>query len=264
MNIVFLDMDGVLNDQTHIFAAHKICIRKKISSYDHTLLTISNDHVQRLNAITEATDAKIVWISSWSRAAKKEDAQKLFVDLNIKAEYIDRVHDVDNRANGIRTWLANHPEVENYLILDDCQICKKAEDEPLRAHWLRTSYSVNGIPGGILESDVYRAIEILSGDEESILTLGDFKTAYKVEEVFFGYFVDKVEASICPYDSYYPDTALDLDNKTIQFHHVEYDPCGNDYFILDVPMEVFLGAEEQRKIKIDKFIEDYKKKDANK
>ena len=62
-----------------------------------------------------------------------------------------------NRAAEIRAWLSAHPEVEQFVILDDRG---SASDAGLAQHFVQTVSTV-----GLTDADVVRARTILMGGE---------------------------------------------------------------------------------------------------
>ena len=120
MKTIFLDIDGVLNvdyddkDQFgHIFR---------------------EEYVQNLKEIIEKTGAKIVISSTWKDKGI-ERMLALWKERNLPGEIIDVTPDcVDvcestnivyydqvKRGHEIKLWLDRHPEVNQYVILDDIQ-----------------------------------------------------------------------------------------------------------------------------------------------
>ena len=105
VKIVFLDIDGVLNDALTI---------QRLMDDAPTM-----DHLECLKAIIDRTGAQIVLSSTWrlfslSRNIVKNKLKK------VGLEFIDRTKELmKGRAAEIREWLSRHPEVENFVVLDD-------------------------------------------------------------------------------------------------------------------------------------------------
>lgn len=137
-NIIFLDIDGVLNGyNTWNTLGWKIV--DKIHYKPLTLwykriaepFGIHERKVKRLAKIVKATNAKIVMSSSWRRSWWKRpyeiqnDNQKRLTDLLNK--YDIEVIDItptklitDYRGDEIRYWLCEHKDdVRSFIILDD-------------------------------------------------------------------------------------------------------------------------------------------------
>lgn len=106
-SIIFLDVDGVLND-----------MRTDDISEDWD--TPSPVHLKALKEIVDRTQAAIVLTSSWrlyqDTRARLQTAMAPF-DLT----WYDVTEDSHTgvRGNEIRAWLHEHPEVEHFVILDD-------------------------------------------------------------------------------------------------------------------------------------------------
>ena len=106
MNIIFLDIDGVLNS---------------IDSEDHLGPYIGIDYsgVKLLREIVDKTGAEIVLVSSWKhRWHKTKENQGIlanYLDKRLAEEnlkIIDKTKDnITNRGEGIYNWLSVHPEV---------------------------------------------------------------------------------------------------------------------------------------------------------
>lgn len=120
MNVIFLDIDGVLNWARSFGQPTK-----------HSVWVIDPELVARLNRILESVDnLTIVLSSSWRYAVAKNQ-----IDLNqllreqgyngpqiIERTVLDSEIGEDGfveRGNEIQMWLDQHPEVERFVILDD-------------------------------------------------------------------------------------------------------------------------------------------------
>ncbi len=116
--VIFLDVDGVLNDMNS---------KSRVSPM---IVGIDKAHVRLLKYIVDQTGAGIVLTSTWKRDwephrrsteqpthAGKYLANKLF-DFGLKP--IDKTKDhEEDRGDGIRLWLKEHPSVKNFVIIDD-------------------------------------------------------------------------------------------------------------------------------------------------
>lgn len=113
MKVIFLDFDGVITIPPR--------------------WTINIDKLKNLKKIIDATDAKIVVSSSW-RSSNIERTKEHIIDRTSNNDiinwFIDNIYDITpfisndkykgtGRGGEIQTWLDAHPEVENYIILDD-------------------------------------------------------------------------------------------------------------------------------------------------
>lgn len=109
MNIIFFDIDGVLN----YYGAHAF---------------VDWDIVDRLMKMANDTNSKLVMSSSWKDVlispfmyhyTDKFQVTKLVDTLGDL--YIGYTPDIapDDRELEIQQWLDEHPETENFVILDD-------------------------------------------------------------------------------------------------------------------------------------------------
>ncbi len=111
MKVIFLDIDGVLNNQ-------EVSIRKK----DEGCRVWDEKCVNRLNRITDETGAKIVISSTWRRS---KDFYSIIVnEMGITGEIIGKTIDYlltpnTKRGDEIEEWLSRHPEITIFVILDD-------------------------------------------------------------------------------------------------------------------------------------------------
>ena len=158
MKVIFLDVDGVLN---FVYCkAREPC----------GCIGISNASVKNLAKIVEATGAAIVltstWKQHWQRNTRSTDQihpsgkylqnkllkQKLFI--------LDKTTDnMDNRGEGIQNWLANHPGVTHWIVLDD-DVFPDYKQQGIMPHLIKTSFYA----GGLTESYVNQAIGLLNAD----------------------------------------------------------------------------------------------------
>lgn len=104
MNIVFLDIDGVLNQLQRNY--------------------IDINCVKHLHEIIKLINGKVVLISSWRKGYSNlgksspqiEELKQIFNKFGI--EIVGRTKDLNNRADEIRDYIKSH-EVNKWIILDD-------------------------------------------------------------------------------------------------------------------------------------------------
>lgn len=112
MNIIFLDIDGVLNSIEYL--TEKYNELKRALKQEEMLDPIC---IKYLKEIVDKTNSKIVITSSW----------KIFdLDIlnNVFSKYNLKIYDVtknygDKRGKEIREWLSLNNDVSNYIIIDD-------------------------------------------------------------------------------------------------------------------------------------------------
>jgi hypothetical protein len=100
MKIIFLDIDGVLNNYDTLGEG---------LDWEPSLVEI-------LNRIIKETEAKVVISSTWRRTERhrniiKNDMKINFIDITPKLW--------EERGYEIQAWLDKNPDVERFIILDD-------------------------------------------------------------------------------------------------------------------------------------------------
>lgn len=140
MKIIFLDVDGVLNNnQTNT--------RNPLG-----FIGVDDTLCRRLRKIVVATGAKIVLSSAWRHYPKS--LPYLWEHCGPTVECVgqtDYYPDSDRGAE-IATWLDEHPEVDKFVILDD-----REDMDPHMDRLVHTDYAV-----GLTEEDKQLAIKMLN------------------------------------------------------------------------------------------------------
>jgi len=161
MNIVFLDIDGVLN--THDYLVKQV-EQDGISSYQ-AQFNFCPDSLENLKQIVEETDAKIVISSTWRISFKcaYDDPHRKFwkaIMKNLASIGIHKrvigitpsLNDTRIRGEEIKSWLSNN-QVNNFVIIDD-----DSDMVDLMNHLAKYSWS-----DGITKEVKDKAINILKG-----------------------------------------------------------------------------------------------------
>jgi hypothetical protein len=145
--VIFLDIDGVLNDAEPIQA-----LPTRQSQWARLL---DPERVSRLNDIIDATGAEVVLSSSWRQVHSLDDMQELLETRGFEGRLVDETPIVDKtRGEQIQAWLAMHRgEVERYIAIDDSPFMEPLAEE----NRVKTS----GRRGGITESERDEAIQKL-------------------------------------------------------------------------------------------------------
>lgn len=146
MNVVFLDIDGVLNNY------------RTTSQSPEGYRGVSTKLVRRLKNIIKSTDSVIVLTSTWKESS---DAELAYLYKRLGGmKIVDSTSIVDNRSflrgTEIRNWLKKHEDVEHFVILDDFDFNYKEED-------LIPYLVLTNPENGLTDDDVLEAIEILNG-----------------------------------------------------------------------------------------------------
>ena len=112
MNVIFLDIDGVLNttvSKTNVYGS----------------VGIDKHLVAKLKTIIDQTKAVVVLTSTWKSDYEIFDPKSTSVGRYMYNKLygipiIDKTKDNDtNRGYGIHNWLKNKKHIENFVILDD-------------------------------------------------------------------------------------------------------------------------------------------------
>ena len=162
MKVIFLDVDGVLNNPN------------TMSRSPDGWVGVSTSLVKRLKLIISETGAKTVLTSTWKHASVR-DISFLYQKLG-SAKPIDRTYDPEDkdclRGEGIKSYLNSH-DVEEFVILDDFTFDFQKQGLSQHLVW---------VVEGLTDNDVDRAIKILNGD-----LIGDSSVVYSSSNSEWGY-----------------------------------------------------------------------------
>lgn len=128
MNVIFLDIDGVLNSQEyyhHIYNIYKET-GKHVSHHfvDETPLNLLINYLN-------SSSTKLVISSSWKYSNNPEETIKQFDSYDPECINIAKLNkfiigctpriykEGSCRGTEIKWWLDNHPEINKYVIIDD-------------------------------------------------------------------------------------------------------------------------------------------------
>lgn len=164
MKAIFLDVDGVLNCSTSKSYCHDdIC---------GVITGIDSDKVKRLAKIVEATGAEIIlssdWKDGWNKyytSSKPSHAKYLDNHLYKKGRLTikDKTPSTSKgswyRGEEILTYLKSHPDITDYVILDDT-FFEDFSIKEIKEHLVLTNHKL-----GLTDGDVEKAIRILRGNE---------------------------------------------------------------------------------------------------
>ena len=160
MNIIFLDIDGVLNTHNHLV---KQVEQDGINSYQ-AQFNFCPESLENLKKIVEETDAKIVISSTWriSYRCSYDDPHRKFwkalmknlASIGIHKRVIGITPSCESRIRGdeITEWLNNN-QVDNFVIIDD-----DSDMADLMNHLAKCNWS-DGITKDVRDN----AIRILKG-----------------------------------------------------------------------------------------------------
>lgn len=158
MKVLFLDVDGVLNSNA---------CRSELSGGGY----LDEEKVKLLSRVVRRTGSVVVLHSGWRfwfteamEPARREAAGLLALLTKYGVGLYGKTPDFSTpevkktkrfslvKASEILSWLRNHDNVENYLVLNDLDLHSKQ----LEKHQIRTDSET-----GFSDEDVSRAIELL-------------------------------------------------------------------------------------------------------
>ena len=176
-NIIFLDIDGVLNGLTPWFLLgwKLVCFTKssKLKSWYANWTDpygVHKSKVKRLAKIVRATNAKVVMSSSWRFGWWNTPYEEQYADqrklTDLLTEFDIEVIDITpqsmdgRRDKEILAWLSKNEDIVlRYVILDD----ERYELECfVGSHLVHTSAGRGYVNAGLKRKHVKQAIEILS------------------------------------------------------------------------------------------------------
>lgn len=146
MIIIFLDIDGVMNSETYY---------KSVNTKQKNLSRFNPISVNIITKLVKEFNAKIVISSLWRFAMKKELSQELK-----KSNLVNYLHNdwstpviqPSHRGKEIKLWLDYHPDISDFIILDD-------DDDILPEH---SSFHIKTtLLAGLQEEHYFKAREIL-------------------------------------------------------------------------------------------------------
>ena len=166
MKVLFLDFDGVLNSHQSCTFWHNKRDQSKwenemYSSWQGTLFEylahefcpIALSNMEEL--MRRVPDLQVVVSSTWRLGNSVEDLKKILAPAKLITErIIDKTpafRDLD-RGHEIQDWLDKHPEVTNYVIVDDDRDMLKSQQD----NFVNTSEL-----HGFQHSDMLHALRIL-------------------------------------------------------------------------------------------------------
>ena len=152
MNAIFLDVDGVLNNA-----------KTKAKCWGY--VGIDNALVRKLGQIVKMTDARIILTSTWKdefipgSIVQKDHMAKYLMNKLLRAglwvtdKTIDKWY---NRGEGIMDYLTMHPEITQWVVIDDQLFTDFYDYIDIIKRLVTTDPAL-----GLTDADVKEAIQIL-------------------------------------------------------------------------------------------------------
>ena len=163
MRIIFLDIDGVLNSSQSAAYWYRL-YKRGLNPIPGAFMRVCPIAYSNLLTILEkCPDVRIVLSSTWRiHEDYKEKLRDADVDPDVLGKIIDRtpIHLSSGRGNEINQWLENHPEVDDFIIIDDDSFDMQPYKEDKR--FINTSTAL-----GLTYFEVERIIKYFNGDNNA-------------------------------------------------------------------------------------------------
>ena len=116
--VIFLDIDGVLNNQSHIEKLVELLGEEQYYQLNKDLGEMPFDYrcCKWLHKLIKETDAEIILSSTWRMSKDLINGIERFAEIKIK-DITPRLQDI--RGKEIQQYLDQHKEITNYVIIDD-------------------------------------------------------------------------------------------------------------------------------------------------
>lgn len=159
MKVIFLDIDGVLNEFEDIRLAN-------------TLDCVSREKIARLNRIIDATGAVCVLSSSWRIIHSLDWMREFLKEHGFTGQLIDKtinytgILSENRRGYEIHSWLMGR-EVDSFIILDDADDMEPHLDRLVQTSFYSfdpDEFEPEGVKGGLQDEHVKKAIKMLNND----------------------------------------------------------------------------------------------------
>lgn len=160
MQVIFLDIDGVLNSVDFITKVTEEGRVGKFGTNEWWSGHINPERVQHLNKIIAESEAKVVISSTWRIGKSPERMQEILDMKGFEGEVIDctTTDHMDCRGHQIQAWLDMHPETLSFVIIDD-----DPDMAELMPYLVKTTY-LDWNSGGLREEHVDEALSILESN----------------------------------------------------------------------------------------------------
>ena len=178
MKVILLDFDGVLNCVT---SKSRVPSPKEPNIW---YVGIDSNKMRNLVKIVQETDAKIILTTTWREhyevgAYKQMDPVGKYMNNKFRKfglkiyDKIQRGKRFD-RGRGVKVWLDEHPEVTDFVILDDEEMGYYNDYDLFDPHFVKTLWDGHGLT----ENCANAAIKILNGELGAYRDMDDLHSIY--------------------------------------------------------------------------------------
>lgn len=129
MNVIFLDIDGVLNNENHAIQLIELLGREQYFQLHRDLGEMPFDYrsVKLLQQLVKETGAEIVLSSTWRISPKHIEFFEKYTGLKVAGKTPRLPYFI--RGQEIAQYLYKHREIVNYVIIDDDSDMLKEQKE---------------------------------------------------------------------------------------------------------------------------------------
>lgn len=159
MKVIFLDVDGVLNSDEYFDKIRGL----EINGIEND---IDIEKIKLLKKAVVATGAKVVLSSSWRYTRNGKELKELLLKYGIQTDSTPFLG--NERGNEIKQWLANHPDTEDYVILDD-EIFDSYDDVLMEKLIKISNGNGKNFGEGLQPKDIETIINRLGRDKSTIV-----------------------------------------------------------------------------------------------
>lgn len=162
MKVIFLDFDGVLNSSASFIMEtrkRKALPKGTLCPVNQTLCYVCCSNFQYV--LEHAPDAKIVISSTWRQIFDLDWLRAKLTSYGIDGSRVidETPHTFSGpRGREINLWLEDHPEVTDYVIIDDSYIGGKFTEKEI----VKTTWEV-----GMTLAHALQAIKILKEEDDT-------------------------------------------------------------------------------------------------
>ena len=164
MNVIFLDIDGVLNSDEYFDKTKNLNI-------EGIKRDIDVEKIELLKKAIDETGANVVLSSSWRYTKKAQDLKALLAHYEIYTDVTPFIQ--NNRGVEIKQWLSNNENVEDFIIVDD-EIFSSYDEELLGKLVKISNENGHGYGEGLLPKDIDEIINRL-GRNRNIESIEEFE-----------------------------------------------------------------------------------------
>jgi hypothetical protein len=162
MKVIFLDIDGVLNNSDD----------SDLHEGEGTMNFYSPNCVAILNSITGWTKAKIVVSSTWRLGVTLVDLQVQLRSMGITGQVIGKTEDLrvldGYRGNEILKWIKDNKDILSYNFYHEYKSYVILDDDTDMLLWQKDNFVHTDGNLGLTDLDAAKAIRILlKGDDTS-------------------------------------------------------------------------------------------------